>query len=136
VVDTPGHSEIDTVTSYVGGLRWTGGNVTFPLARLELRHVGIRVLPSIRALSGIVPEWEIPWEESSAQKLSERCEFPVEYAFTSHPTQDSYSGTVNRPRFSTILRVERFRLTTPSIAWAYSGRDRILSGHNRPWLAH
>jgi hypothetical protein len=61
MVAPPDHSEVDAVISYVGGLRWTGGNVTIPLAKLELGDIGIRVSPSIRALSGIVPEWEIPW---------------------------------------------------------------------------
>lgn len=49
--------------SFLGGLRWVGGNATWPLVRLELDTEGMRVRPSARLLSPLLPEWRFGWDE-------------------------------------------------------------------------
>lgn len=45
----------------VGGLRWIGGNATWPSVRLRLESDGMRVTPSSPVLGIFIPSWYFPW---------------------------------------------------------------------------
>jgi hypothetical protein len=47
------------VASFVGGVKWSGGNATVPLARLDVHRWGIRITGSWGPLRRILPEWEL-----------------------------------------------------------------------------
>jgi hypothetical protein len=47
--------------SFVGGLRWVGGNATRPLIRLRLDDAGMHIAPSIPFLGPVLPHWSFEW---------------------------------------------------------------------------
>jgi hypothetical protein len=57
------HRDEPSDATYVGGLRWSGGNATWPLVRLQLKSDGLRVHPSLSPLRMLVPAWHVPWSD-------------------------------------------------------------------------
>jgi hypothetical protein len=57
-------AKVDRPTeSYLGGLRWIGGNATWPLVRLQLESEGMRIIPSFGLLGAVLPQWHFPWSD-------------------------------------------------------------------------
>lgn len=57
------HRDEPSGQTYIGGLRWIGGNATWPLVRLQLESDGLRVNPSLSPLRTLVPAWYFPWSD-------------------------------------------------------------------------
>ena len=58
LIGAPGIPDDDLVASFVGGVKWDGGNATVPLARLDVHRWGIRITGSWGPLRRILPKWE------------------------------------------------------------------------------
>jgi hypothetical protein len=67
--ETPGVPEDALVASFVGGVKWNGGNATVPLARLDVHRWGIRITGSWGPLRRILPHWEVLAADVSRAQL-------------------------------------------------------------------
>ena len=59
--DAPRRSvpEDDQTARFIGGVKWSGGNATVPLAKLEVHKWGIRIAGSWGPLRRILPQWDV-----------------------------------------------------------------------------
>jgi hypothetical protein len=47
------------VARFIGGVKWSGGNATVPLAKLEVHQWGFRIAGSWGPLGRILPQWDV-----------------------------------------------------------------------------
>jgi len=67
--ETPGMPDDALVASFVGGVKWSDGNATVPLARLEVHRWGIRIRGSWGPLRRILPLWEVLADDVSQAQV-------------------------------------------------------------------